>query len=982
MADNPQSASSSDPAHAWELFLLGLRYRDSRLVTLSGNEPFLLAGADQAWLVYKGTVDVFAAQLEDGEPAGARYHLFRAETRQLLLGMDLNASPVGLLASPAPQTEILSFSRSRLALDPDKPEHTPIIAALIDGWIGDLAASIARDVRPKDLIRIESGAQQIALEPGQMARALRGVWWVQHRSGGSRLVGRDDLPALGGEPLIPLADTHWLQASEEGAALRVFDTAAALAQDPDWMHLNRYHALILTAVDLDIRREKATASRLLREKIANDEFRVRTAFARLASTWSDEYLPGLVGIDSPDPLVAACGLIGHALGVTIKTPPDYGDAAAYQNPLAEIARASRLRLRMVLLRDDWWRRDNGPLLAYRGEEHHPVALLPIGMRRYALRDPARQEILPVDERIAAELQGIAHMFYRPFPDRPLGAWGLLRFGLRGARRDALMVLAVGIVGGMLGLLVPIVTGVIFDRLIPSGAQGQLVTLGSVLAASAVAVALFQVARSVALLHIEGRMDSAIQAAVWDRLLSLPADFFRRYSPGDLAERALGITRIRQILSGAVALAALAGLFSWLNLALMFYYDATLALTTLGLVIVASVVTLALGLRLLRFDREVARKQGEISGLIAQLIGGIAKLRVASAESRAFYLWASEFSEQKKLAFQARATDNALTTFVAAFPIASAMAIYALAGRRAGLSTGAFLAFYAAFATFMSAGLQSAAALVTGLSVVPMYERLRPILRALPEVDEQKTHPGELSGGIEVSHVSFRYDKGGPLALDDVTFNARAGEFVAVVGPSGSGKSTLLRHLLGFETPDSGAIYYDGQALAEVDLRAVRRQIGVVLQHSQVMTGSILDNILGASNLSADAAWEAARRAGIAADIEQMPMGMQTFISEGGSSFSGGQRQRLLIARALVTRPRIIFFDEATSALDDQSQAIVIESVKGVDATRIVIAHRLSTVVDADRILVLRRGRLVESGTYQELMDRKGVFADLAQRQLL
>jgi ATP-binding cassette subfamily C protein len=507
-------------------------------------------------------------------------------------------------------------------------------------------------------------------------------------------------------------------------------------------------------------------------------------------------------------------------------------------------------------------------------------------------------------------------------------------------------------------------------------------LGAVLAASAVATALFQVIRSLTLLRIEGRMDSAIQAAVWDRLLSLPADFFRDYSPGDLAERALSITRIKQTLSSAVALSVLAGLFSWLNLALMFYYDATLAIITLGLVIAASVVTLVVGLRLLHLKREVAHRQGHISGLVAQLLAGIAKLRIASAESRAFFLWANEFSEQKKYAFQARTTDNTLMTFITVFPIAATMVMYTVVSGQTSLSTGRFLAFNAAFAIFLSAGLQMVMALVASISVVPLFERLRPILRALPEVDEQKTHPGDLGGSIEVSHVSFRYTREGPLALDDVSFKVRAGEFVALVGPSVSVKSTLLRHMLGFEAPDSGAIYYDGQALAEVDLRAVRRQIGVVLQHSKVTTGTILDNILGSSHLSAEEAWEAARRAGIAGDIEQMPMGMHTYISEGGSTLSGGQRQRLLIARALVTRARIVFFDEATSALDDQSQATVTESLRQLDATRIVIAHRLSTVENADRILVMQRGRLVESGTYQELMDQKGVFADLAQRQLM
>ncbi|MBN1565593.1 MAG: NHLP bacteriocin export ABC transporter permease/ATPase subunit, partial [Anaerolineae bacterium] len=602
-------------------------------------------------------------------------------------------------------------------------------------------------------------------------------------------------------------------------------------------------------------------------------------------------------------------------------------------------------------------------------------------RRYDLHDPATGDVLPVDATLANQLRPTAYMLYRPFPDRALGVWDLLVFGLRGARRDVFMVLLVGIVGGVLGILTPIITGVIFDDLIPAGEQNQLVVLGGVLAISAGAVALFQLVRSIGLLRIEGRLDSAIQAAVWDRLLSLSPNFFRQYAAGDLAERALGIARIKQVMSGAVLLAFLAGVFSWFNVVVLFYYDVQLALITIGFVTLATVITGLLSLRLLHFQRQIDHQQGAISGLIAQLIGGIAKLRVAGAESRAYFLWADAFSRQKRLAFQAGTIHNYLDIMVSVIPVLASMVLYAAMSHQTTLSTGAFIAFYAAFTLFMSAGLQLAVALVSVVSVVPTYERLTPILRTLPEVDAQKVDPGELTGAIEVNHVSFRYDPDGPLILDDITFNVRSGEFVALVGPSGSGKSTLLRHLLGFEMPDSGAIYYDGHSLREADLRAVRRQIGVVLQHSQVMTGSILDNILGANKLSAEDAWNAARRAGIAADIEAMPMGMQTYISEGGSTFSGGQRQRLLIARALVTHPRIIFFDEATSALDDKSQSLVTESLRQIDATRIVIAHRLSTIRDADRIMVLVRGQLVEMGTYEELMEQRGVFASLAQRQL-
>jgi ATP-binding cassette subfamily C protein len=303
------------------------------------------------------------------------------------------------------------------------------------------------------------------------------------------------------------------------------------------------------------------------------------------------------------------------------------------------------------------------------------------------------------------------------------------------------------------------------------------------------------------------------------------------------------------------------------------------------------------------------------------------------------------------------------------------------GEVSTLSTGDFVAFNAAYTSFQNALLQMAVALTASLNVVPLYERLEPILQEPPEVDATRTHPGELTGSIEVNHVHFRYTEGGPLVANDVSFTIRPGEFVALVGPSGSGKSTMLRLLLGFETPESGSLYYDGQDLSTLDVREVRRQIGVVLQNARVMPGDVFKNIVGASNLTLDDAWEAARNAGLEEDIRSMPMGMNTMVSAGGETLSGGQRQRLLIARAIVKKPRLLFFDEATSALDNKTQSVVSHCLEGLKSTRVIIAHRLSTVIHADRIIVMEAGRMVESGTYAELMDKNGVFAELAKRQL-
>lgn len=299
----------------------------------------------------------------------------------------------------------------------------------------------------------------------------------------------------------------------------------------------------------------------------------------------------------------------------------------------------------------------------------------------------------------------------------------------------------------------------------------------------------------------------------------------------------------------------------------------------------------------------------------------------------------------------------------------------------GLTVGRFLAFLAAFGAVNAAMSSMSQIALSVLGIIPQYERAKPILETLPEADQDREDPGELKGQIELSHVWFRYSEDEPWVLRDVSLRVLPGMFVAIVGPSGQGKSTLLRLLLGFERPESGAIYYDGKDLETLDLRAVRRQIGTVLQNGVLTQGDIYSNIVGSANVSLEDAWEAARLAGIAEDIEKMPMGMRTIIPDGGGTLSGGQRQRILIARALVRKPRILFFDEATSALDNKTQATVMQSLAKLQATRIVIAHRLITIKDADLIVVMNEGRIVQRGTFGELMAQPGMFAELAQRQL-
>jgi NHLM bacteriocin system ABC transporter ATP-binding protein len=688
-----------------------------------------------------------------------------------------------------------------------------------------------------------------------------------------------------------------------------------------------------------------------------------------------------LGGDEQNALTAACRLIGAKLGIEFREPAR--EVMTGSDPLSTITRNSRIRKRLVVLKGDWWKQDNGPMLGYMEEDKRPVALLPDTAKSYEIHDPTARMRIKVTEGIIHDLNPFAYTFYRSFPDSLLKGWDLLKFGIRGCADDISTVLAMATLGAILSLITPVATGIIFDTFIPDAARSQLSQMAVILLACAIAMAVFEVTKGIALLRLESKVDASLQTGVMDRLLSLPVSFFRNFSAGDLTERAMGIDTMRRILSGITVEAVLACIFSLFNFALMFWYDLQLALVATGMAIVGVTITSLAGFAQVSYQRTLSGIRGKISGMVFQFVSGIAKLRLSGAENRAFAVWAGQFSEQRNLAFKAGIISNALASFNSAFPVLSLMAIFAWVAMReeGSLSVGGFLAFIAAYTSFQNALLHMSGTLISALQVVPLYERARPIMQNLPEVDNTKSSPGELSGDIEVRHVHFRYSPEGPLVLDDVSFDIKAGDFVALVGSSGSGKSTMLRLLLGFEEPAGGTIYYDGQDLSGIDLRELRRQIGVVLQNGKIMAGDVFRNIVGSSTLTLDDAWEAARMAGLEEDLRQMPMGMHTVLSPGGGTLSGGQRQRLMIARAIVHKPRVLFFDEATSALDNRTQSIVSKSLEKLEATRVVIAHRLSTIMNADQILVFDKGRIVQSGNYQQLLAMEGPFAELAKRQL-
>lgn len=970
-------------------------------IAAGANQPLRLGAGEAAWLVRSGQVELFVAA------GGARSHLATLGAGDLISSLDLGrqlrpfpsaASRAGdriggereaggtLLAVPHPGTRLLRLPAPALRELGRRPELVPALARLVERWVRCLTSEVVRGQPPKLFSELRPGAEVHLPAEGTAARTARGVVWVRHLAGSCHFLGRTDLPLTPEDFLLPVTDETWLVSAGE-AHLSCVDGESLLRSGALWEGLDRFHRLLLAYAD-HLREEDSGHQRArLQRKAELDRRTMEAAHGRLAAV-----LGARVGVAVPleadsDALLEACRRVGQAQGIEFRKPPEAPAAPPLRQQLARLAAASRVRHRRVLLRDDWWRRDGGPLLAFRspaneGEPSRPVALLPHSATHYRMYDPAAGTHTPVDEAVAADLEGEAAMFYRPLPERALRLADLLGLVFRGRRHDLVTLLAMGVGIGLLALLGPLLTGYLFGAVIPAADRTLLVQATAALILAAVGAAAFQVTRSIAVLRLSGKVDGLLQGAVWNRLLSLPVPFFRRYTVGDLADRAMGIDSIRQLLTGHVTTSVLAAVFSLFSFALLFHYSWPLALVATGLVTLLGAVTTGLAYLQLRHHRRFLEMRGKVSSLVFGLIHGIAKIRVGGGEHRAYGRWAERFSSQRHHAIATRRIANLQGAFNAFYGLTTALTLFAMVilSQQIDLPASDFLAFNAAFGQFQGAALAIIGIFPSLLAAVPVYERLKPIIESPPEVDPTKTEAGELAGDLEVSHLFFRYQADGPLILDDVSFRARPAEFIALVGPSGAGKSTCLRLLLGFEQPTAGSIFYDGQDLATLDLHSVRRQMGVVLQDSRPLAGDLFSNIVGSRNLTLDDAWEAACMAGLADDIKAMPMGMHTVISEGAGTFSGGQLQRLLIARAVVHRPRILLFDEATSALDNRTQEHVTDSLEHLKATRIVIAHRLSTIQQADRVYVLDRGRVVEAGAGEELLAGEGLFAEMVRRQ--
>jgi NHLM bacteriocin system ABC transporter ATP-binding protein len=688
-----------------------------------------------------------------------------------------------------------------------------------------------------------------------------------------------------------------------------------------------------------------------------------------------------------NPLDSACRLVAESVGAHVPDRIHY-DQDSPLTFLEQFTRSTHLHRRTVLLQGHWWSDEAGPMLTFRRSDHAPIALLPArkGYKAHVCTD-AGTETVRVDAAFASTLEDHSEMFYAALPARAITLRDILAFVLRGNGRDALVMLLATLVTSLMVACVPIITGIVVDTIIPGVQLNALLFVGLLLLGVAFSRTLLHVVGGFAFLRIETRSSFALMAAFIDRLLQLPATFYRGRSAGDMTQRVMAIEQIRSSLTQSVLSVSMSFFAGLSNLVVLFFYDLEMAFWGIGLALLQIAFIGFISIYLARRNYELSVEKGKLDGMSLDVLNGIRQARVQGSLQRVLARVMDGLTPVAQASYRIgiiRDVNRAVLMSFSGLVLIVVFVMFTMrldSGGASPMSDGGFVAFVTALSAFFGAMAMLGPAISSIAEAIPQYHRLKPIMDAKPEVldtSELKSHV--LRGGVGIRNAVFRYGDGLPAILNGVTIDVRSGEYVAIVGRTGCGKSTLLSMLLGLEQPESGSVLYDDTPLENMDPSIVRSQVGVVMQSNSLLPGSIKSTILGVgSDRTVDDAWDASRLVGMEDEISELPMGMLTFV--GSTTISSSQSQRLLIARALVGRPNILFLDEATSALDNHSQSDIASSIDRLGCTRVVIAHRLSTIRNADRIYVLKEGKIVENGTFEELASADGHFSELMAGQL-
>ncbi len=966
-----------------------LAARSGVSVPCTGNLPVILDDPDCVWFIVQGAVNLFLVESRDEVQVAAPQHLMRRESGRLLPGVapdtrdSDDCTTLGLIAKGKPGTLLKRLPASSLS-----EIHPAELAEQIDTWLTAITGTLSRFASrlPRPTALAEPGLTQ-ALGPSTLS-VRRDVVWISEPPQGESLymdiVDRVDIAEASGtqDAIIPLTPTSWLtvlgkatvsgQSTEELArkgtllpALASFH-AVALAME----RLNRRLAVVddanLERVQTTSRR---TAENAARQRLFNIYDRPIARDSRIEDTT----------------LADSLRIVGRREGIEFKFPVRSGPS---ESPLrlVDVLDASGVRARRVRLEseDDWWRRESTALLAFRADDGQPVALLPGMFGRYREVDPVSKRSVRMTEDRARSLAKDAWMFYRPLPPGNVRPKDLLAIASHGSAADLVRLVIAGFPGGLIKLLPALALGLVANEVTAGASAGALYAIAMTVAGFGLLGALLHLLQGNTMMRLEGRAASRVEAAVWDRLMRLPPSILRRHSAGDLAMSGLTFQSLRDDVQGVVADSMLSVIFLLPVFGVIAFYDATLGVVALAVSMVSLLINVCLGLGQISPYRRMISAARRVTGRLFQIVGGITKLRMENAEGSAYAIWAQDYREQKRAELDLNVLEGHSRAFGSALPfLAGGIMLFAAATMTdRPVPVGDFIVVYTVFITFQSAIVRLGESIGTIAAMVPAFDQMSPFLAAETESEVEGEPVEHLGGDILFDRISFRYDPDGPLILDDVTIHARPGEFVAIAGQSGAGKSTLFRLALGIDWPTTGAVYYDGRDLRHLNLKQVRRKIGAVPQSVGLHPNDLWDNLVSHHDDVANAdVWNAVRIAEVENEIKDMPMGMMTMVGTSGAVLSGGESQRVSIARSVIGSPRILLLDEATNWLDNENQAKVMQNLTAQTSTRIVIAHRLSTLEQADRIYVLQAGKVVQCGSFDELMEIDGVFRELVKRQI-
>lgn len=989
-------------------------------VLVPATHRFLLTPQDAILVLEKGKLDLFAVTYK--EKKGDYFKLALSQIAKSFLSYPakffpgplqfLTAVEEGNWLFPFPvdipeasicimaiaredcQLTILNSNALHQAL-PRSPTLQILTMNQIERWINCLNATNEEMIRetvpavlnPYEKHALKAETSFIAGHTHLFDDASR-IAWLKVHQGTVYVWDCPQLTVKDSQLLYPVSSEGWFHCQENSLVELYPSNTDFLFNEEVWLGLALFqrHFLFLTFTAIDqnlaLRREE------MQQLVERDRLLLNQSFSDLQNLLNPQ--ANAISISKENALCHTCQIVGDYLDIQFKWPKEVSENS--EEDLQKLCMNSEVYYRRVKLVGKWWQNLSFPFVAFYGEAQTPVALIPMKGGGYQYIDSSNDTKTSVNEEIAKDMTAFGYMFYRQLKEPKLNLKTIWNFAIHQRKGELFTFLFLVLCGTLASLGLPIFTSFLFDDVIPNRNEFMLweIALGATLIS--VATLAFNLGRQVIILRFESFTDHDLEMAVWQRLIQQPLRFFRRYSLYDLFTFTEAIGSIRKLLVSHTIEVIFNALFSVLYFFLMFYYSPVLSVVGLGILAIEMLAIAAPVYFGIKYERKLLETQIQANNKMLEMVQALTKVRLAGAEARMFNRWEQAFAGMAKMDLKVLYLQTKSGVFNLFWSNASTWILYVAVifivfnqetamGSIDSLTLGSFMAFISVFGLFSSALTELGDTLLNIIGAVPLWEKMKEFADAEPEELSSKPDPGILQGEIRIDHLTFSYQSDVPPILKDISLVIRPGESVAFVGQSGCGKTTLLRLLLGFERLDQGSIYYDNKDMRGLNLQAIRRQLGVVLQSGAIFDGTILENINSGRHYPPAQVQEALDLIGAETFIQELPMGINTVLTNGGTSLSGGQRQMILLARAIVGRPKILILDEATSALDNHKQKIIYEHLNQLSMTQVIVAQRLDTIQHVNRIYVIDEGQIVDQGTFTELANKPGLFAEMLNKAL-